>query len=523
MNFIACLSLFLAPSIYFLIQNLGLGKDTQLFSAAIISIDIFAAGIFFTSPLLFLKNKNIFFNALLFTSSCWYFQFLMPDLISSKHYYFQMAIITLLSLVIVFISTQINISKFLLIFIGLNLLVLAVPKADYLYTILGRNLQAHKFSVSEPITKIRDVNIYYILSDGLTSPEELKEKFKVPTNDLEKNLKTYRYSIFNESKSSYNLTHLTLASIFSLDYPVIEGSQKYKSRIDFFPNMLSIPQQVPLLAKLKSLNYKFVHVGNKWANCNKNKLVYCLSHKDMPNETPLKFYIAKLFENYPTQTFLQKTLFEAILYRLLSKNKLEYESFKNEGKIPDDNDALGTITNAIKFKKLNLSESTFYFVHHYSPHPPYLNEDCTLSDNQDYKNQNWNPIFYSQSSKCTFSRISEFIRVLNEADPNAIVVIQGDHGPAVNYSFDKDFEELSEKDFKERFSIFNAVKLPTDCVLPTVNNLGNVETIQLIVGCVSGTNVANEYSKSYAGFYEGHKNYGQVYEVIFKKLTNAKP
>ena len=79
-----------------------------------------------------------------------------------------MAIITLLSLVIVFISTQINISKFLLIFIGLNLLVLAVPKADYLYTILGRNLQAHKFSVSEPITKIRDVNIYYILSDGLT-------------------------------------------------------------------------------------------------------------------------------------------------------------------------------------------------------------------------------------------------------------------------------------------------------------------------------------------------------------------
>ena len=235
--------------------------------------------------------------------------------------------------------------------------------------------------------------------DLLTSPKELKEKFKVPTNDLEKNLKTYRYSIFNESKSSYNLTHLTLASIFSLDYPVIEGSQKYKSRIDFFPNMLSIPQQVPLLAKLKSLNYKFVHVGNKWANCDKNKLVYCLSYKDMPNETPLKFYIAKLFENYPTQTFLQKTLFEAILYRLLSKNKLEYESFKNEGKIPDDNDALGTITNAIKFKKLNLSESTFYFVHHYSPHPPYLNEDCTLSDNQDYKNKNWDPIFYSQSSK----------------------------------------------------------------------------------------------------------------------------
>jgi hypothetical protein len=319
MNFIAISSLFLAPSIYFLIQNLGLGSDNQLFPAAIISIAIFSVGAFFASPLLFLKNKNIFFIALLFTSSCWYIQFLMPDLMLNKSLFFQIAILALFSLLVVIISTQMNISKFILIFIGLNLLVLIIPKADYLYTIMSRNLQAHKPAVFQPIAKVSDVNIYYIISDGLTSPNLLKETFKVSTNDLEKNLKTHGYSIFNESKSSYNITHLTLASILSLDYPVIEGSPKYKSRIDFFPSMLSNPEQVPLLAKLQSLNYKFVHVGNKWGNCNGNELVYCLSDQVMPGETPIKFYISKLFENYAIQTFIKNTLFEQILTQLLSK------------------------------------------------------------------------------------------------------------------------------------------------------------------------------------------------------------
>jgi hypothetical protein len=310
-----------------------------------------------------------------------------------------------------------------------------------------------------------------------------------------------------------------LASIFSLDYPVIEGSPKYKDRLDFFPNMLSTPNRVPLLVKLASLDYKFVHIGNQWASCSENELVNCLSDHHV---APLKFYIVNLSENYSIQTFLQKTIFEKIASNLLNKYKIEYESNKKEIKSSQNkNDALGTIINAIKFKSLDLSGSTFYFVHHLSPHPPALNEDCSLSDDKDY--QKWTTLGYSESSKCALNRISEFISVLNEADPRAIVVIQGDHGPAITYSFDKDLEKISEKELQERFSIFNAVKLPEDCIFPSVKNLGNVETIQLIMDCIAGTKVANEYSKSYAGFYEKHKNFGQVFEINFKGLMNSQP
>ena len=80
----------------------------------------------------------------------------------------------------------------------------------------------------------------------------------------------------------------------------------------------------------------------------------------------------------------------------------------------------------------------------------------------------------------------------NEADPMAIVVIQCDPGPAITYNFDKDLEKITDKELEERFSIFNAVKLPEGCILPSVKNLGNVETIQLIINCISGTKEANE-------------------------------
>jgi hypothetical protein len=520
MNFLASLALFLTPSIYFLIQNLGLGKVNELISAVIVSITLFCVGVFLTSPLLFLKKKNFFFLTITFISSFWYLQFLIPNLIHANNFFIQLAAVTLFSLLIVIISIKINISNFVLIFIGLNLLVQVILKIDYLYTALNKNIQTNESSsLIKTIPKVRDVNIYYVLADGLTSLKELNQTYKVPINQLEKNLKNYKFTVFDDSKSSYNITYLTLASIFSLDYPVIEGSPKYKDRLDFFPDMLSTPNRVPLLVKLASLDYKFFHIGNQWASCSQNELVNCLSNN---YDVPLNFYIAKLSENYSIQTFLKKTIFERITSNILNENKIEYEAYKKEiNSSLNKNDALGTIINAIKFKSLNLSGSIFYFVHHLNPHPPALNKDCSLTDDKDYLK--WTALNYSESSKCAVNRISELIRVLNEADPRAIVVIQGDHGPAITYSFDKDLEKISEKGLQERFSIFNAVKLPEGCILPSVKNLGNVETIQLIVDCIAGTKVANEYSKSYASFYEKHKNFGQVFQINFKGLMNPQP
>lgn len=516
MGLFSSLALFLTPSFYFSIQNLGLAKDGELFLTTVMSAALFGIITLILSPVIFLKREKFFFSALTFISAFWYFQFFILNNFAGNNNFLPTIIISLLSLLVTFISIKINITKFLLMFLGLNLVVAIFPKTDYFYSILSKNLVAHESNKVTKITpKVKDVNVYYVLADGLTSLYALRNKYNIPINEFEEKLKAHKYSVIEHSKSSYNTTYLSLAAIFSLDYPVTESTQKYKDRLEFFPSMLSTPDRVPLLRKLDTLNYKFVHIGNKWNACSKNELVNCFSEHQ---NTPLKFFISKFFENYTIQTFLQNTIFERITSILLRGNKFEYELYKQEVKTSqNENDALGRITNSIKSKKIDLDGATFYFIHHFNPHPPALKEDCSVSDDKDY--QKWTSDGYSESSICALNKISDFVKAINEFDPRAIVVIQGDHGPAITYNFEKNLESIDKNELEERFSIFNAIKLAEGCALPNIKNLGNVETIQLVMDCITGSKTMNEHSKSYLGFYEKHKNYGRVFEIDFKRLS----
>lgn len=60
MSLFSSLALFLAPSIYFAIQNLGLGKDSELFLTTIMSIAFFGIATLILSPLILLKKKKVF-------------------------------------------------------------------------------------------------------------------------------------------------------------------------------------------------------------------------------------------------------------------------------------------------------------------------------------------------------------------------------------------------------------------------------------------------------------------------------
>jgi hypothetical protein len=91
---------------------------------------------------------------------------------------------------------------------------------------------------------------------------------------------------------------------------------------------------------------------------------------------------------------------------------------------------------------------------------------------------------YSELSKCAIKRIYEFVDLIGSVDSKAIIVTQGEHDPADSNGFEKDYLNLSKDDPVGRFSIFNAIKLPNVCGVPTNNN---VETVQLVFDCISGS------------------------------------
>ena len=91
---------------------------------------------------------------------------------------------------------------------------------------------------------------------------------------------------------------------------------------------------------------------------------------------------------------------------------------------------------------------------------------------------------YFQSVKCVLNDLTVLLDIINEQDPSAIVVVQGDHGTSLNYDWKVDPLLIERSAIQDRFSIFNAIKIPQHCEQPKSLELGNVETIQLVMACL---------------------------------------
>ena len=78
-------------------------------------------------------------------------------------------------------------------------------------------------------------NVYFIILDAYAS-EKTFSRQSFNNNDFYKYLKNNNFRILGD-KAAYNMTYLSLAGIFDLSYPVVEGDV-YSSHINFFPYIL---------------------------------------------------------------------------------------------------------------------------------------------------------------------------------------------------------------------------------------------------------------------------------------------
>ena len=123
---------------------------------------------------------------------------------------------------------------------------------------------------------------------------------------------------------------------------------------------------------------------------------------------------------------------------------------------------------------------------------------------------------YSFSISCALDKALYSINKIIEIDPSAIIVIQGDHGTSLNYDWMSNPLIMSKSNLKERFSIYNSIRLPKRCSQINNGSLGNVETVNLVFDCISN-NVKSNLSfknRSFAAVYEDNREYfGKVYDV----------
>lgn len=502
---------FLAPAAFFVAKNLDVYHFRFLWPSLGISL---AVSLFLLVPTVLgaLLTRSTAFINLYFGLAClWFLQFRHQEVkdffgVGLNSDYVATTIVVSLSLVLGFFSKKQVLQRSIVLFLGLNLCLIIVLQLMPKGAVERAPVNSAKLEAPVPVVlqsdHSRHINIYYVIMDGLTSERILKHQFDVDVSSYIKNLSgELSYYIASDARSNYNVTHLTLASIFYQAYPVDEKSGPYQNRSLFFPEMLSNPEKLSLLSNLDRLGYRFTHIGNSWGPCNPSAKVRCINEYGTQTS-----FLVELLNNYSVQVFFKGSL-------LANNLKLQTPEIERPKSI-NDNDAVQTAITFIKeHPKVISAKGNFFFIHHMNPHPPARSENCELLDGGNYIDEDLPG--YRSSAICAFRRIEELARLISLVDPTAIVVFQGDHGAGVGYDFDFPFDQLSVDHLDERFSIFNALKLPPDCETGLNNSLGNVETINLVLGCV-GNNLPNSSQpRSYAGFYETRPEFGRVNQVFW--------
>jgi len=350
-------------------------------------------------------------------------------------------------------------------------------------------------------------NIYYIIFDRMISLENAYKQ-NIITNEetiveLKKKLENIKIKYITDSISNYNLTYLSLSTIFYLNSPVNEKSPQYKNNALFYPQMLEKKNLITLPKLLSNNNYNFYYFGNNWHQCINNKInnINCFMESSNSKYTNIleSFYINTPFVG---------------LAKIFLKHNHENNTanfFLKNFKIVSD--------------KMNQSlinqKGNFIFVHVLMPHSPFLDKNCDYNPSPELTS-------YAHSYSCAIDNILNIGNFFYKEDPSALLIFQADHGWVTKFNNNADPKRsiysqdpiLNGKINKSitneiyfRSSIFNSIKAPEKCFEMNPSPTNNSNTIKFIFNCVFNYNLSYEKPNHYIGFYASNRNYGNIFKI----------
>jgi hypothetical protein len=380
----------------------------------------------------------------------------------------------LLILIIVSVFTIFNIVKknqYFLKFINIFFIVLFTLTS---FELVKKTLVLNKTTENDYINKnvklfndklnLEKQNIYFFILDGMQPIKDFKKINNLSLNKFLKFINNNKFVNPENTKNFYGNTNNSVSAMFYLDTIFVEknGTKIFKkNRRIVFPTLMRDVSKSDLMNNLSNLGYNFKWVGNFFAYCPKYNLKYCLdSNKNIYIDT-------YLYINF----FRQSPAIQAIW---AVSSLLNYDFNKNF--FYKLNDGMGRLLRHLEFNKNQITDNkpTFYFVHHMSPHWPYItNYNCDYK----YYPGDKNMAGYKNAYLCNLKKIEETITFINYNDPNAFVVFQSDH----NW-------EMSRKDPEERKKIFNLIKVNNGCEIDESINMNNVNTLKYILSCITDDN-----------------------------------
>ncbi len=299
-------------------------------------------------------------------------------------------------------------------------------------------------------------NIYFFILDGMQPIKGFEKYYQFDLRSFLKEVENKKYKYLHNTINLYDNTTHGISAIFYLNDIFTEDKKLKEETKILYPTLLRINNKSDLINNLDNLGYDFKWLGNFFAYCPKFNIKYCL------NKNKNTFIDTYLYINF----FRQSPIIQIIINfgYLVNFDFNKHFFFRL-------NDGMGRLVGHLKANTVNEIKPTFYFIHHMSPHWPYItNSDCSYKNFPGNKNYDG----YKSAYLCNIKKIQETINFLDKHDPNSTVIFQSDH----NW--------LMSKNIQEKKKIFNLIKLNSGCKIDENINLNNVNVLRLVFSCMTG-------------------------------------
>lgn len=370
---------------------------------------------------------------------------------------------------IFYLKKSIFIKRFIFIFFYLQFFLISFSLLQSNFTnsnFVMKNDNINKEILFSDLKNEKKPNIYFFILDAMQPIKGFENHYKVNLSPFLKELKNMDYVYIHDTLNFYGDTKNVLASLFNLDKILTDdGKSKFKTP-SYFPIALKENKNSNLITILNNLGYDFKWAGNYFIYCPKFNLKYCLNK----NQSNIDLYLnLSFFAKSPLIQIIQKF---GLFFNFDFKNYIFVESLGGGG-LFKLHDGMGRLTQYLKDLE-KIDKPTFYFIHHMSPHHPYLTApDCSYKSYSGTKNYEG----YKAAYLCNLKKILKTVKFLEEKDPESFIVFQSDH----NW-------EMSNTSLEKR-RIFNLFKVKNECEYNFNKNLNNVNMLRLILSCITGNDV----------------------------------
>jgi len=310
-------------------------------------------------------------------------------------------------------------------------------------------------------------NVYYLLLDGYGNAEEIEAATGYDISPFTERLSERGFVVHDDTIANYPVTYLSLASTLAMEYPLGSGPIG-----DHGPYYDELSGDNAVVRAFHELGYRFIHASD-WTTLEcSEKADVCLR--------PSKGTIEGI-GGERERAILEATPLTTVL------PTLDIEIHALSGYLSPDE--VGRKVEAERGKR-----PIFALAHIIAPHPPFrYGPGCELRDAREVGSlEEWGKAGgvggeeYARAIDCLNPEVLSMIDRIEARDPDAIVVVAGDHGPRFGFDFERPESQWTRPQFAQRFGMLNAQRLPEHCRSSAPEAAAPVNTFRIILACITG-------------------------------------